>query len=365
MRIRSHVSRAAFPACALVLLLVPGITACGSSAAQPSARAVNGGATSASRLPPVPPDDVMLSPAGAKLALRRSALADQWFWLRTKVIEGDVPPGFERARAAMQELRGALGNDSGAWEDVEVLLGSARSAEELTALCGDLPEARATDEGRMTLRAPAVQAARELHATEALFRAGPYRGHAEAIDGAARELAKSFAARESALTEAMRADMGITDPLPPIVLTLVADAPYAAAFAADDRGRAAAVFLRVRGLAGTALLETALAESLHAIDELTVRTPTTAMNVLRAALAKTGMGESDSNLEMIVNTVTFAEAASLVRRFADPKHRALGESGFYELYPPAKRIVAAWERHLAGEPLEATAAAIARAVAEP
>ena len=126
-----------------------------------------------------------------------------------------------------------------------------------------------------------------------------------------------------------------------------------------------ASFVRVRGLDGSALVETVLHESLHALDEMTVR-ESTAMNTLRAALAQRGIDESNSNAEMAINTVTFAEAASLVRRFVDPKHRPLGESGFYTLYPPAPAIVEAWSRHVGGEAMDATADAIAKAVtAEP
>lgn len=316
-------------------------------------------------LPPVAPDVAMLSAEGAPFGLRRSALADQWFWLRTRAVDGDVPSGFERARAAMVDLRAALSADAEAWEEVEVSLGSARSGEELLDALRVLPAERVTGDARVSLRAPALAVARELRDTEALYRKGPYRAHAATIDAAARDLLRVLGAREGELAQAIRAEMRAGQDLPSVVLTLVADAPYAGAFAADERGRSAAVFVRVRGLEGGALLETALAEWLHAVDELTVRDTGSAMNVLREALARGGMGSDDANVEMVVNTVTYAEAASLVRRFGDPSHRPLGESGFYELYPPAKAIVAAWDRHLAGEPLETTAEAIARAVASP
>lgn len=125
-----------------------------------------------------------------------------------------------------------------------------------------------------------------------------------------------------------------------------------------------ASFVRVRGLSGNALIETVLRESLHALDEMTVREDT-AMNVLRSALASRGIDESNSNAEMAINTVLFAESASLVRRFIDPRHKALGESGFYTLYPPALSIVEAWTRHVDGEALDATADAIAKAVTAP
>ena len=61
------------------------------------------------------------------------------------------------------------------------------------------------------------------------------------------------------------------------------------------------------------------------------------MNALRHALAAHGLPDDDPNVEMAVNTVTFAEAASLVRRFVDPNHRPLGESGFCTLFPARAR----------------------------
>ena len=150
----------------------------------------------------------------------------------------------------------------------------------------------------------------------------------------------------------------------PIVVTLVGDAPYPSIFAADARGHVTASFVRVRGLEGGALSETVLHESLHAIDELTVRSPT-AMNMLRTALGQHGIDDSDPNVEMAVNTVTFAEAASLVRRFIDPRHRPMGESGFYTLYPAAPGIVEAWDRRIDGASLDETSDAIAKAVVGP
>jgi hypothetical protein len=314
---------------------------------------------------PVAPDVAMLSSEGAALRLRRSAVADQWFWLRAKVVEGEVPMGFERARAAMQDLRAALTSDTSSWEDVEIPLGSVRSAAELLDTLQKLPGDRLASETRVPFRAAALQAGREIQDTEALFRAGPYRAHVEAIDGAARELTALVGPRDAELARALKEEMGASAGLPPIVLTLVAEAPYAAAFAADDLGHTAAVFVRVRGLSGTALLETALAEAIHAVDELSVRDEGTSMNVLRAALARRGLDAGDSDVGMVVNTLMFAEAASLVRRFVDANHRPLGESGFYEIYPPARAIVGAWERHLAGATLDVTAEAIARVVSGP
>jgi hypothetical protein len=213
-------------------------------------------------------------------------------------------------------------------------------------------------------RARALRLSRAIEASEAAYRIGPFREHDAEIARAAKDLSVRFLPNVETILRAVEADMALPGVSRPIVVTLVGDAPYPGIFAADARGHATASFVRVHGLEGGALCETVLHESLHAIDELTVRSPT-AMNMLRGALARKGIDETDPNVEMAVNTVTFAEAASLVRRFVDPKHRPLGESGFYVLYPPAQAIVEAWNRHVEGASLDDTADAIARAVVNP
>jgi hypothetical protein len=314
----------------------------------------------------VGPPDALLSPEDAPIALRRSVVADQYFWLRTKVLEGEAPPAFAEAFAAMHDLRSDLANDPTAWEDLEVPLGAVSAASDLVAIYGELPEKKDVGGRMVMLRAAAVRLARAMSAVEATFRRGPYREHADDIARAAKDLSLRLLPNEPQLLRAIEADMALGGVNRPIVVTLVSDAPYPGIFAADARGHVMASFVRVRGLDGNALVETVLHESLHAMDEMTVREPSTAMNMLRAALARRGLDEADSNVEMAINTVTFAEAASLVKRFVDPAHRPLGESGFYTLYPPAPAIVEAWTRHVEqGEALDRTADAIAAAVASP
>lgn len=327
---------------------------------------------SGSRSPAVPmaeiddaPADAILSPDDTPIALRRSLVADHYFWLRAKVLEGEAPKAFSSAFAAMRDLRGDLSGDPTAWEDLEVPLGTVTSASELIAAYEALPERKDVGGQTVQLRASALRLARAMLAVEATYRKGPYRVHADAIGAAARDLAAKLLPNEASILRALEADMGLPSGARPLVVTLVSDAPYPGVFAADQRGRVMASFVRVRGLDGTALVEAVLHEALHALDEMTVREPT-AMNALRAALAKRGIDAEDTNAEMAVNTVTLAEAASLVRRFVDPKHRPLGESGFYMLYPPAPAIVEAWTRHVdQGEGMEATADAIAKAVTAP
>lgn len=308
------------------------------------------------------PRDAILSPEGAPIALRRSVVADHYFWLRTKVLEGEAPKAFATAFAAMHDLRGDLSGDPTAWEDLEVPLGEVSSAAELVAFYEKLPERKEVGSQTVQLRAGALRLARAMSEVEATYRKGPYRSHSDEIGVAAKDLAAHLVPNEPAILRAIETDMGLEGGARPIVVTLVSDAPYPGIFAADQRGRVMASFVRVRGLDGSALVETVLHQSLHALDEMTVR-ESTAMNALRAALAKRGIDAEDTNAEMAINTVTFAEAASLVRRFVDPKHRPLGESGFYTLYPPAPAIVEAWTRHVdQGEAMDATADAIAKAV---
>ena len=312
------------------------------------------------------PGDAILSPEGVPIALRRSLVADQYFWLRTKVLEGEAPPAFAVSFAAMHDLRADLSADPTAWEDLEVPLGEVSSATELLAIYEKLPEKKDVGGVAVSFRADAVRLARAMATNEATYRKGPYRLHADAIGVAANDLAAHLLPRESEILRAIEVDLALPGGARPIVVTLVSEAPYPGIFAADQRGRVMASFVRVRGLDGSALIETVLHESLHALDEMSVR-ESTAMNMLRAALAKRGIDAEDSNAEMAINTVTFAEAASLVRRFVDPKHRPLGESGFYMLYPPAPAIVEAWDRHVgqSGDALETTADAIAKAVTGP
>jgi len=309
-------------------------------------------------------DAAPLTPNTSPIGFRRSIVADQYFWLRAKVMEGEAPAAFRDAFDAMRDLRADLAPDPTAWEDLEVPLGNVRRAGELTAAYAELPVSRDVGGRNVALRARALRLAHAIESSEKDYRAGPYRQHDAEIARAGKELARDLLPKIETILRAVESDLALPGVSRPIVVTLVADAPYPGIFAADARGRTTASFVRVRGLTGAPLAETVLHESLHAIDELTVRLPT-AMNTLRSALARRGFDGNDPNVEMAVNTVTFAEAASLVQRFVDARHRPLGESGFYNLYPPARAIVAAWLRHLEGGSLDEAADAIAKAVAEP
>ena len=312
------------------------------------------------------PEDVgPLTSDTSPIGLRRSIIADEYFWLRAKSLEGEAPAPFKDALAAMSDLRADLAADATAWEDLEVPLGSVHRPGELAQLYGNLPRTKDVAGKPVALRARALRLAQALGDTQAAFRSGPFRDHEAEISRAAKDLSARLLPNVEKILRAIELDLGLPGGATrPIVVTLVADAPYPGIFAADARGKLSASFVRVHGLEGSDLSETVLHESLHAIDELTVRLPT-AMNRLRSALARRGLDEEDSNVEMAVNTVTFAEAASLVRRFVDPAHRPLGESGFYTLYPPAPAIVDAWNKHLAGASIDVTADAIAAAVAAP
>lgn len=305
-----------------------------------------------------------LTPETSPIGLRRSVVADEYFWLRAKALEGEAEAPFGDALLAMRELRSDLSPDPTAWEDLEVPLGTVRRASELVTVYGELPLTRDVGGRPVALRARALRLAKAIEATEAAYRAGPFRQHDAEIHRAAKELGSRLLPNVETVLRAVETEMSLPGVTRPIVVTLVGDAPYPGIFAADARGRASASFVRVHGLDGPALCETVLHEALHAIDELTVRSPT-AMNALRRALAAKQMGEDDPNVEMAVNTVTFAEAASLVTRFVDQSHRPLGESGFYNLYPPARAVVDAWNKHIDGAPLDDTMEAIAKAVSGP
>ena len=234
--------------------------------------------------PPVAPvvdvdDTTPLTPDTSPIGLRRSVVADEYFWLRAKALEGEVPAPFGEALAAMQDLRSDLAADPTAWEDLEVPLGNVRRASELVAAYADLPVSKDVAGKLVSFRARALRLARAMEKTEAAYRAGPFREHDADIMRAAKELSARLLPNVDTLLRTLEADMALPGVSRPIVVTLVGDAPYPGIFAADARGYATASFVRVRGLEGGALCETVLHESLHAIDELTVRSPT-AMNMI-------------------------------------------------------------------------------------
>lgn len=305
-----------------------------------------------------------LTPETSPIGLRKSMVADEYFWLRAKVLEGEAPPPFLEAFNAMHEIRSDLASDPTSYEDLEVPLGNVRRASELMSVYTELSLVRDVGGKPVQLRARALRLAKALEQTEGVYRNGPYRDHDVEIQRAAKEINARLLPNVETILRAIEHDMALPGMTRPIVVTLVGDAPYPGIFAADARGRSSASFVRVHGLDGGALCETVLHESLHAIDELTVRSAT-AMNALRKALAQHGMLDDDPNVEMAVNTVTFAEAASLVKRFVDPNHKPMGESGFYTLFPAAPAIVAAWDKHIAGAPMNETMDEIAKAVAAP
>ena len=327
-----------------------------------SVACVSGGAPSSVPLADKEPNELVFTRDDAPIVFRRSVVADEYFWLRTKVLEGDAPADFVEAYNAMREIRDDFAADPTVYEDLEVPLGVITHASELVDLYAQLPEKKDVGGRQVAFRADAVRLARAMSAGEGLFKRGPYREHEKVIDLAAKDLGAHLVPNEAAIVRAIASDLAFPDGARALVITLVNDAPFPGIFAADVRGRAMASFVRVRGMSGGVLAETVLQESLHALDEMTVR-ESTALNSLRAALAQRGVDDSTPNAEMAITTVTTAEAASLVRRFVDPQHKPLGESGFYTLYPPAPAIVEAWTRHLSeGAPLDATADAIVKAV---
>ncbi len=313
-------------------------------------------------------DDIVyeapLTPDTLPIGLRRSLVADEYFWLKAMTLESSVPRAFREALEAMRELHDELAPDATAWEDLDVPLGTVRRASELRLVYARLPVTREIGGKSVPIRAHAMRLARELEATEEAYRVGPYVGHEVEIQRAAKELNAQLLPRIDEVMRTVAVDLALSGLSRPIVVTLVADAPYSGAFAADARGLATASFVRVGGLSGSALCESVLHEALHAIDELTVRS-STAMNELRATFEKRGFELSDPAVEMAINTVMFAEAASLVRRFVNPAHVPLGEGGFYAWFSPAPRITKAWAAHLQGASLEVTADEIAAAVSEP
>ncbi|MDF2694156.1 MAG: hypothetical protein K0S65_2539, partial [Labilithrix sp.] len=203
------------------------------------------------RPPAAPVDDVQdatpLTPDTSPIGLRRSVVADEYFWLRAKVLEGEAPAPFAEALAAMKELKSDLHNDPSAWEDLDVPLGSVRRGSELVAAYGELPVTKDVGGKLVPLRAHAVRLAKAIEATERAYRAGPFREHDEEIGRAAKELSARLLPNVETILRAVESDMALPGVSRPIVITLIGDAPYPGIFAADARGHVTASFVRVHG----------------------------------------------------------------------------------------------------------------------
>ncbi len=93
-------------------------------------------------------------------------VADEYFWLRVKVLEGEAPAPFGDAFAAMRDLRSDLSSDPTAWEDLEVPLGAVHRASELYAAYADLPLSKDVGGKPVALRSKAQRLAKAIEATE-------------------------------------------------------------------------------------------------------------------------------------------------------------------------------------------------------
>src|SRR5688500_15322430 len=128
--------------------------------AVPLGAGVGGCTTPRVNAPTAPADDsppvTTLSPDASPITLRRSVIADEYFWLRAKALESEVPAPFGDALAAMQAIRADLSGDPTAWEDLEVPLGVVETARDLRMAYEDLPETRAGGGRGVPLRARAV-----------------------------------------------------------------------------------------------------------------------------------------------------------------------------------------------------------------
>src|SRR5262249_23350121 len=148
-------------------------------------------------------DATALTPDDLPIGLRRSVVADEYFWLRAKALEGEAPRPFSEALAAMLELRADLAADPTAWEDLEVPLGTARRARELGAAYAELPVTKDVAGKTVQLRARALRLARAMEASEVAYRSGPFREHDAEIARAAQDLSARFLPNIDAIIRAV------------------------------------------------------------------------------------------------------------------------------------------------------------------
>lgn len=315
-------------------------------------------------LPPPPPDVGPLTPADAPIALMKSAVATQWFWLRAKTLEGGAPPGFEEATATMRELKDTIGPDTIVWEDLEGAVLGVATAHDLPSAVGALPTLE-DDPSRVTLlRLAGLRAARSVAATEGHYRRTVYGEHAQEVTRAAATLAALLLPRAGSALTAMRDDLGAPWPDVPVVLTLVYDAPFRGSDAPKTAPRALGRFLRVRGVTGPALVESAITEILLGFDEQAQPDDTSALQKLRAALVRRGLAHGDPAIELATHALAASEARALVARLLPKETEPSTEPPSCALYPPACVIDEVWQRRTMDRtPVDATVEVLADAVA--
>lgn len=305
-----------------------------------------------------PPDapPALTPPVAPELQVR--PLTDLYYEVRARAGARGAPPQegpLSAAVAAARVLERSFGFPL-PWGLVDGELIGCQTADDLVRACEALPETFTRREpGGGTrlqpLHEPAVALARALAAVEADWLTREWPPRRAALEAARAQLAARLQGpRAAALFEHFTGilDLHLARAEAPVLLVTRAPWPGAMTFRAPGGGGVSVVGLE--GQAGSTLVEVALHEILHTLDELGADQETLLQRV-RASLAAAGLSETDRRRRDAAHLLFFVHAADTVRRFVDPGHVDYGESaGLYARLGPYARVVRAlWPRYVAGE----------------
>lgn len=288
-----------------------------------------------------------------RLDVRVSPIVDLYCELRVLAADPSalsVDDPRAPAVAAIRALDRELGPLFLGWGLVEGGLAEAHSGADLAAAFGALPESWELRDGRsIALRAPALAIAAEIAALEPAWRRDVWPERLAELMDAATRLRAAVESRPEALSD-FAAAMELAPAGAVVPVLLVSDATAPGAFTYRRPGGGGLCFVGVRAHPGSQLLETALHESLHAL-EVQLGDDPSLLTKLRDALTAAGLGERDPALRNVPHTLYFLHAADTVRRHFDPEHEDYGDvASYYEkVAPVAEYERPLWEAYRSGE----------------
>lgn len=279
---------------------------------------------------------------------RRSPLLDLHYFVRGLAEQApadSAPDWLKPALTAVAKCEKDLGGPA-AWGLLEGRLPGLQDSAALLALADQLPEEARTRAGTtVALRSAVADYARALQSVEARFRAEVWPGHQRQIEAAQAEWKQRAEPHVGACLADIERDFALAPPAGSIGVELVAVAPRPHAVTLRTRSGPVCI-VSCTEFAGTEFIEAVFHEATHALD---VGTPgsESVLNDLRARLA----GADEHTLRDVPHTLFFAEAAFVVRKEIDPRHRAYAErAGYYDRVGAiAKAAAEIWNQHLSNQ----------------
>lgn len=287
-------------------------------------------------------------PAPEILDLRINPLLDLHLWVR-KLAEGkgEIPTieGLPAAVAAARDAQKDL--PFLAWGPLEGNLAEVETAAGLSAILQYLPETIPSPGGKpVRYREGMSRLLQTYGPLEKPFLEKIWPHHREAAERAAALLRSDLLPRAPQVYDDLSRHLGVPVPTRPIPVYLNAVGPFPGAFTYRVPGGAVCI-VAADSAEGSQLVETAIHETIHALDVASGKEGV--LNGLRARLEKAGVSPKD--LRDFPHTVMFVQAAGTVRRVLSPDHKDYGDvNGYYARVPRASAVVVpAWRAYLAGE----------------